>query len=135
MNARENLEAALLAGDAQGIIAAQRELELQAAVNRAQRIAELRAELAELDAERPDLARATNEARRAAIALQDATRAAQLAENLAWREHGNAMNVLSQNNDRRRQAQAELDELVAAVKREVQTSPAPVVRSLPHARR
>ena len=134
MTAKEALEHALLEGDAAAIIAAQQALEVQNAVDRAERVAELRAELAELDAARPELAQAVREGRQAAIAATDAVLEAQKRAELVRRDSGLAQNALMWHTERRRQVQADLDDLMAAIRREVVTAEAPVVRSLFHVR-
>ena len=90
MATTQELEAALLAGDAAAIVRMTTELQAQAAVDRAHRIAALRAELNALQAEYPTLVEAAREARRVSLAAADEVQAQQQRAAIASGAAGNA---------------------------------------------
>lgn len=110
------LEVALTEGDAGAIVELVQAAKLAAVVERAERIGELRAELADMDDEYPALIEASRVGRERAIAARDAEEAARKAQTLVARESGMAQIAVQGHRERRRQVQAELDELLAQVR-------------------
>lgn len=134
MTTKSELEQALLNGDAEGIVRLTGQLQAQAALERAQRIAKLQADLEALRAEYPALAEASKQGRTNALAAHDAVKDAQKRADLASKEAGQIEFQASAQREAIRQAERELAELVAEVRQEASVSDVGYIRDLTKAR-